>query len=59
VELLVVPVPGPNDLTTESGRKINPWRYNSKTPVHNPDTYDLWAEIVIGGQTNIIGNWKE
>lgn len=59
VELLVVPVEGPNDITTQKGKKINPWRYNSSAPVHNPETYDLWAEIVIGGKTNIIGNWKE
>lgn len=59
VELLIVPVEGPNDTPTPSGKKINPWRYNSVNPVHNPDTFDLWAEIVIGGKTNIIGNWKE
>ena len=58
VELLVCPVDGPNDITV-NGKKLNPWRYNSKTPTHNPDSYDLWAEILIGGKTNIIGNWKE
>ena len=58
VEMLVVPVAGPNDIDN-GGRKFNPWRYNSSTPTHNPDSYELWAEIVIGGKTNIIGNWKE
>ena len=59
VELMVVPVEGPDDIVAQSGRKINPWRYNSLSPTHNPDSYDLWAEIVVGGKTNIIGNWKE
>lgn len=58
VELLVVPVEGPNDIDV-NGRKINPWRYNSSTPTHNPDSFDLWAEIIVAGRTNIIGNWKE
>ena len=58
VKILVVPVPGPNDIDV-SGKQINPWRYNSISPTHNPDSYDLWAEILIGGKTTIIGNWKE
>ena len=58
VELLTVPVEGPNDIDV-NGVKLNPWRYNSSTPTHNPGSYDLWAEIVIGGKTNIIGNWTE
>ena len=58
VELLIVPVEGPNDIEV-NGKRLNPWRYNASTPTHNPDSYDLWAEIVIGGKTNIIGNWKE
>jgi prepilin-type N-terminal cleavage/methylation domain-containing protein len=58
VELLVVPVEGPNDITTQKGKKINTWRY--KMPgTHNPESYDLWADIVIAGKTNTIGNWKE
>ncbi|MEO7298703.1 MAG: type II secretion system protein [Verrucomicrobiota bacterium] len=59
VELMLVPVEGPTDIVAANGKKINPWRYNSSAPVHNPETYDLWAEIVIGGKTNVIGNWKE
>lgn len=59
VELMVVPVDGPNDIVRPDGKKLNPWRYNSSAPVHNPESYDLWAEIVVGGKTNIIGNWKD
>ncbi len=36
----------------------NTWHYNSKNPTNNPNSYDLWAEIVVGDKTNIIGNWK-
>ena len=53
VQVLVVPVelnPG----------EINPWRYDaSSTNRHNKDSYDLWAEIRIGSELKIIGNWKE
>lgn len=49
---LVVPIDGPN------GRP-NPWRYRSGTnALHNPESFDLWAEIIAGGRTNIVGNWK-
>lgn len=59
VEILIVPVAGPNDVTPAGGKKINPWHYNSISPTHNPGSYDLWAEIVTGDKTTIIGNWKE
>ena len=37
--------------------QLAPWYYNSSNPTHNPGEYDLWAEINIGGETEIIGNW--
>ena len=49
--------------------KPNPWKYkvgtNSvyTTPtykgMHNPETFDLWVEIVVRNKTNVIGNWKD
>jgi len=48
---LVVNAKGPNG-------EPNFWHYNSSRPTHNADSYDLWAEVMVGGQTNIIGNWK-
>jgi prepilin-type N-terminal cleavage/methylation domain-containing protein len=48
--VLVVPYKGP-------GGDFNPWHYNSAKPVHNPDGFDLWAEVLIAGKTNIISNW--
>ncbi len=65
VVFLTVPVKGPanplNPSRTLSGRpsQLNTWRYDSSsTNRHNLESYDLWAEILIGGKTNIIGNWK-
>jgi prepilin-type N-terminal cleavage/methylation domain-containing protein len=34
------------------------WSYNSRNPVHNPKTYDLWVDVVINGETNRVANWK-
>ncbi len=56
--LLAVPYKGPNPIQGVGG-EINPWHYNSSKPVHHPDGFDLWAEVLVGGKTNIIGNWKE
>lgn len=52
VRLLVVPYKGP-------GGDFNPWHYNSAKPVHNPDSYDLWATVEVGGETFTIGNWPD
>ena len=37
---------------------VNPIRYNSSNPTNNPNTYDLWVDIIIGGVTNRISNWS-
>jgi prepilin-type N-terminal cleavage/methylation domain-containing protein len=37
---------------------LNPWRYVSTNPTNNPNSFDLWAEIVVKGERRIIGNWK-
>jgi prepilin-type N-terminal cleavage/methylation domain-containing protein len=49
------PLPGN---TTGTGRNANPWRY-LYPGVNNPKTYDLWLQIVVGGRTNLICNWKD
>jgi prepilin-type N-terminal cleavage/methylation domain-containing protein len=69
IELLAVPVKGPSNLALDARADgggplmkagLNPWYYDSSsTNRHNSRTFDLWAEIVIGRRTNIIGNWKE
>ena len=60
LDILVVPVPGPLMLLGADGKKkINPWFYDaSSTNRHNKAGFDLWAEILIGGKTNVIANWK-
>jgi prepilin-type N-terminal cleavage/methylation domain-containing protein len=52
VRVLVVPYRGP-------GGDFNPWHYNSSKPVRNPDSFDLWAEVDVGGKRFTIGNWKD
>ncbi len=63
IEVLVTPVPWPANNAAfpspiPSQPRLNPWRYNSSHPVHNPGSYDLWAEIIVRGQRRVIGNWK-
>lgn len=58
IQVLTVPVDGPNPLTDVSGKPVNTWRYVSTNPTNNPGSYDLWAEIKVGGKTNVIGNWR-
>jgi prepilin-type N-terminal cleavage/methylation domain-containing protein len=38
---------------------LTPFYYVSSTPTNNPSTYDLWVDIMIGGQTNRIANWSD
>jgi prepilin-type N-terminal cleavage/methylation domain-containing protein len=47
---LLVPVQNP-------GTNQNFWCYRSTNPTNNPTSYDLWAVVVIGKNTNIISNW--
>ena len=38
--------------------ELNPFRYNSSSPVHNPKSFDLWVDVVVGGKTNRFCNWN-
>jgi hypothetical protein len=59
IEVVRVPVVGPFTLPGRVEKKINPWFYDaSSTSRHNKTSFDLWAEIVVQGRTNVIGNWK-
>jgi prepilin-type N-terminal cleavage/methylation domain-containing protein len=44
---------------TIPGAKINPWRYNSSNPTNNPNSYDLWVDVLVSGKTNRISNWSK
>ncbi len=51
--------PPPFDLPPFAGTNLNPWRYNMSTPTNNPNTYDLWLDVVIGGKPFRICNWNK
>jgi prepilin-type N-terminal cleavage/methylation domain-containing protein len=38
--------------------EIVPYGYNSSNPQHNPKSFDLWVDIVVGDKTNRISNWS-
>jgi prepilin-type N-terminal cleavage/methylation domain-containing protein len=60
VTLLICSVGGPDALNKPLGvQDLNPWRYNSSSPTNNPGSYDLWVQLVIGKQTNLICNWTK
>jgi prepilin-type N-terminal cleavage/methylation domain-containing protein len=60
VTILICSVGGPEvtyqPLNQQDG---NPWRYNSSSPTNNPGSYDLWVQLVIGKQTNLVCNWTK
>ncbi len=37
---------------------INPWRYVNPG-INNPNSYDLWVQLVISGRTNLVCNWSK
>ena len=47
------PLPGATPPT------LNPWRYNSSSPTNNPNSFDLWIEINLGGKTFLVCNWSK
>jgi len=51
-KFLSIDVRGPNGVPC-------PWHYNSSSPTHNPNGFDLWVEVLLNNQTNIFGNWKK
>jgi len=56
--IIATSVGGPDDryqpLNTSG---LNPFRYQYPG-VNNPGSYDLWVQLVISGQTNLICNWS-
>ncbi|HVU08761.1 MAG TPA: type II secretion system protein [Verrucomicrobiae bacterium] len=60
VAVLLTSVGGPDASYKPLGAQdLNPWRYNSHSPTNNPGAYDLWVQLVIGGKTNLICNWRK
>ncbi len=58
VTVLGANVDGPLIYRSTTGDRINPWRYNSAAPVHNPKGFDLWIDVYVGKTTNRICNWS-
>jgi prepilin-type N-terminal cleavage/methylation domain-containing protein len=50
------PMPGFHPL--DGPNSANPWRYLCPG-INNPNSYDLWLQMVVGGKTNLICNWKD
>jgi len=60
VTLIKSAVGGPDATYQPLGvQDLNPWRYNSYNPTNNPGSYELWIQLVIGKQTNLICNWTK
>jgi hypothetical protein len=58
VQMLIGSVGGPDQNYQPLGQQdLNPWRY-LYPGVNNPNGYDLWIQLVIKGQTNLICNWS-
>jgi prepilin-type N-terminal cleavage/methylation domain-containing protein len=57
--LLVASVGGPDINYQPLGASgVNPWRY-VYPGIKNPTSYDLWVDLCIAGQTNLICNWTK
>lgn len=57
--LLVASVGGPDPNYQPLGATgVNPWRY-VYPGINNPNSYDLWVDLTIAGQTNLICNWSK
>jgi prepilin-type N-terminal cleavage/methylation domain-containing protein len=56
--MLVTSVGGPDDTYKPLGAPaLNPFRY-VYPGVNNPNSYDLWVQLVIKGKTNLVCNWS-
>lgn len=57
--MLITSVGGPDDTYQPlNATGLNPFRYvNPGT--NNPDGYDLWVQLVINQQTNLVCNWSK
>jgi prepilin-type N-terminal cleavage/methylation domain-containing protein len=57
-DILVTSVGGPdNNYQPLNAPDLNPIRY-LYPGTNNPNSYDLWVQLVIGGKTNLVCNWS-
>ncbi len=50
---------GPLMLPAGATKQINPFRYNASSPTNNPNSFDLWVDIELGGKIYRICNWSD
>jgi prepilin-type N-terminal cleavage/methylation domain-containing protein len=56
--ILITSVGGPDDKYQPlNASDLNPFRY-AYPGTNNPNSYDLWVQLVMGGKTNLICNWS-
>jgi prepilin-type N-terminal cleavage/methylation domain-containing protein len=59
VSNLITTVRGPDVKYMPLGvADVNPFRY-VYPGVNNPNSYDLWVQLVFGGKTNLVCNWSK
>ena len=57
--LLITSVGGPDAAYKPLDQQdLNPWRY-VYPGTNNPGSYDLWVQLSIAKQTNLICNWTK
>jgi len=56
--MLVAAVGGPDVTYPAKSPNVNPWRY-ACPGTSNPDSYDLWMKLSIGGKTYLLCNWSK
>jgi prepilin-type N-terminal cleavage/methylation domain-containing protein len=60
IDVLAVPTRGPAAVELTAGSvKVNPWLYVSTSATNNPERYDLWTEVIIGGKHMRFSNWEK
>ncbi len=58
MKFLVCSIAAPYQTRGFTPASPNFFRYNFSNPTNNPNSYDLWVDIVIAGRTNRISNWS-
>lgn len=61
IKIIVSSIPWPKDNAYQPTATVglNPICYNSSNPTNNANGFDLWVDVIVGGQTNRICNWSK
>jgi prepilin-type N-terminal cleavage/methylation domain-containing protein len=51
--------PTPNSTAPIPNTTLNPWNYVSSHSTNNPESYDLWVDLVFGNKMIRISNWSK